>query len=39
MRNSLASALEVGCNLIYSEDLQDGQQIDDQLMIINPFHS
>ncbi|MGL4491024.1 MAG: PIN domain-containing protein [Rhizobiaceae bacterium] len=32
----LASALELGCSHFLSEDLQDGQQIGD-LMIINPF--
>jgi len=35
----VASALEVGCNILYSEDLQDGQHIDNQLTIINPFHA
>ncbi|HLP88770.1 MAG TPA: PIN domain-containing protein [Nostocaceae cyanobacterium] len=35
----VASALEVGCQILYSEDLQDGQQIDHQLTIINPFNS
>ena len=34
----VASALEVNCKILYSEDLHDGQQIDNQLMIINPFH-
>ena len=33
----LASALEQGCNIIYSEDMQHGQQIVGQLKIINPF--
>jgi predicted nucleic acid-binding protein len=33
----LASALEVGFNRLYSEDLQDGQIIDNELTIINPF--
>lgn len=33
----VASALEVGCQILYSEDLQDGQQIDNQLTVINPF--
>lgn len=33
----LASALEAGCQILYSEDLQDGQRIENQLMIINPF--
>jgi predicted nucleic acid-binding protein len=32
----LASALELGCSHFLSEDLHDGQQIGD-LMIINPF--
>ncbi len=35
----VASALEVDCKILYSEDLQDGQQIDNQLTIINPFHA
>ena len=34
----VASALEVGCKSLYSEDLQDAQQIDNQLTIINPFN-
>lgn len=33
----VASALEVGCDRLYSEDMQDGQQIDNQLTITNPF--
>lgn len=33
----IASALEVGCDRLYSEDMQDGQQIDNQLTITNPF--
>ena len=32
----LASALEGGCTRLYSEDLQDGQKIE-QLVIENPF--
>ena len=35
----VASALEVGCKILYSEDLQNGQQIDNQLRIINPFNA
>jgi len=35
----LASALSAGCNFLYSEDLQDGQVIDRQLRIRNPFAS
>jgi predicted nucleic acid-binding protein len=34
----LASALEGNCNIIFSEDLQDGQTINDTLKIINPFN-
>ncbi len=33
----IASALEVGCAHLYSEDLQDGQQIGNRLTIVNPF--
>ena len=33
----LASALLVGCETLYSEDLQDGQTIDGQLTVRNPF--
>lgn len=32
-----ASALEVGCDRLYSEDLQDGQKIGNTLILINPF--
>jgi len=32
-----ASALEAGCSTLYSEDLQDGQVIDKQLTVKNPF--
>jgi predicted nucleic acid-binding protein len=32
----LAAALEVGCNILYSEDMQDGLQIEG-LTIQNPF--
>jgi predicted nucleic acid-binding protein len=34
---ALASALEAKCDVIYSEDLQDGQVIEDRLTIRNPF--
>ncbi|MHB8214733.1 MAG: PIN domain-containing protein [Candidatus Sulfotelmatobacter sp.] len=34
-----ASALEANCSTLYSEDLQDGQVIDDRLTIRNPFRS
>lgn len=33
----IASALEVGCDRLYSEDLQDGQIIDNTLILTNPF--
>jgi predicted nucleic acid-binding protein len=33
----VASALEAKCELLYSEDLQDGQVIDKYLTIRNPF--
>ena len=33
----LAAALEAGCAILYSEDFQDGQTIDGQLTIRNPF--
>jgi predicted nucleic acid-binding protein len=32
-----SAALEAGCETLYSEDLQDGQIIDRQLTIQNPF--
>jgi len=35
----VASALLAGCKTLYSEDLQDGQVIDRQLRIRNPFVS
>ena len=35
----LASALEAGCQILYSEDLQDDQRIENQLMIVNPFNT
>jgi predicted nucleic acid-binding protein len=33
----IAAALESGCAVLYSEDFQDGQTIDGQLTIRNPF--
>jgi len=33
----VAAALEAGCATLYSEDLQNGQVIDQRLTIINPF--
>lgn len=33
----VATALESGCNTLYSEDMQHGQVIDNRLTVINPF--
>ncbi len=33
----VASALEARCTVLYSEDMQDGQVIDNRLTIRNPF--
>ncbi len=33
----VAAALEARCEVLYSEDFQDGQKIDGQLTIRNPF--
>ncbi|OAI08540.1 PIN domain-containing protein [Methylomonas methanica] len=33
----VAAALLAGCTPLYSEDLQHGQLIQDQLLIVNPF--
>ncbi len=33
----LATALENGCDILYSEDMQHGQIIENQIKIINPF--
>lgn len=33
----IAAALEAGCDTLFSEDMQDGQQIDGRLTIRNPF--
>ena len=35
----IAAALEAGCSVLYSEDMQHGQLIDDTLTILNPFIS
>jgi len=35
----LSSALVVGCKIVYSEDMQNGQVIDGRLTIVNPFLS
>ncbi|MDR1405856.1 MAG: PIN domain-containing protein [Prevotellaceae bacterium] len=33
----IAAALESGCRMLYSEDLQHGQMIENALTIVNPF--
>jgi predicted nucleic acid-binding protein len=33
----LASALDGNCNVIFTEDMSDGQIINDTLKIVNPF--
>ena len=33
----LSSALEHNCSIIYSEDMQHGQIIENTLKIVNPF--
>jgi predicted nucleic acid-binding protein len=35
--NIVAAALEAKCKILYTEDLQDGQVIDNTLAIINPM--
>jgi hypothetical protein len=32
-----SSALQCDCTVLYSEDMQHGQEIDGQLVVINPF--
>ena len=33
----IAAALEAGCDVLYSEDFQDGQRIEGKLTMRNPF--
>jgi len=33
----LSSALESGCSIVYAEDMQHGQVIENSLRIVNPF--
>jgi predicted nucleic acid-binding protein len=33
----LKAALDMGCDTLYSEDMQHGQVIDNRLTIVNPF--
>ena len=35
----VASALEAGCDTLYSEDFQHGMRVEDRLLIANPFRS
>lgn len=35
----VAAALVAGCEILYSEDMQHGLLIDNQVKIINPFHT
>jgi predicted nucleic acid-binding protein len=35
----IATALESGCSILYSEDISSGQIIEHQLTIVNPFLS
>jgi predicted nucleic acid-binding protein len=34
----ISSALESNCNILYSEDMADGQTIEGKLRIVNPFN-
>lgn len=33
----VATAIESGCDTLYSEDMQNGQEIEGRLRIVNPF--
>ena len=33
----LASALDAACNVLFTEDMQHGQWIEDRLQLVNPF--
>lgn len=33
----VSSALQSGCSVLYSADMQHGQEIDAQLVVVNPF--
>ena len=33
----VSSAIEIGCSILYSEDMSDGQIIEKSLKIVNPF--
>jgi len=33
----IATAIENGCSILYSEDMQHNQNIENKLVIVNPF--
>jgi predicted nucleic acid-binding protein len=33
----VATALEVGCDILYSEDMQNGQEIEGRMRVVNSF--
>jgi predicted nucleic acid-binding protein len=33
----VASALHAGCEILYTEDMQDGLEVEGQLTVVNPF--
>jgi predicted nucleic acid-binding protein len=35
----VAAALHAGCDILWSEDMQDGMVLEDRLRIVNPFRS
>ncbi len=35
----VADAIESGCNVLYTEDMQDGLVVAEQLTIVNPFRT
>ena len=35
----VASAIESGCNVLYTEDMQEGLTVEGQLTIVNPFRT
>jgi predicted nucleic acid-binding protein len=35
----VAGAIESGCNVLYTEDMQDGLTVEGQLTVVNPFRT
>jgi len=35
----ISAAIDANCNILFSEDMQDGFKIENKLTIINPFNS